>query len=292
MSLRERGCLLVVEEVSKSYESPNGQGEPLGVLERVNLWLRSGQLACLVGPSGCGKTTLLNIIAGFERPTSGSVLVNNREVDRPGSDRGVVFQEDALFPWLTVRENIGYGLVRAGRSRGEIKEKVSRFIQLVGLEGFSGFYPDQLSGGMKQRVALARVLVNEPEALLMDEPFAGLDALTRSSMQNLLVKVWETIPQTILFITHDVDEALIISERIFVMTAPPGCILDEVAVEFPRPRTLEVMASPDFLAVKRKLVHLLEQAQNSKRPLEIIPVCPAETDPLTGLSHIAMSRQK
>lgn len=231
-------------------------------------------------------------IASSERVAAGFLLVNNREVDRPGSDRGVVFQEDALFPWLTVRENIGYGLVRAGRSRGEIKEKVSRFIQLVGLEGFSGFYPDQLSGGMKQRVALARVLVNEPEALLMDEPFAGLDALTRSSMQNLLVKVWETIPQTILFITHDVDEALIISGRIFVMTAPPGCILDEVAVEFPRPRTLEVMASPDFLAVKRKLVHLLDQAQNCKRPLEIIPVCPAETDPLTGLSPIAMSRQK
>jgi len=276
MSLRDRGCLLVIEEVSKSYESPNGRGELLAVLKRVNLCVRSGQLACLVGPSGCGKSTLLNIVAGFERPTSGCVLVNNREVDGPGSDRGVVFQEDALFPWLTVRENIGYGLVRAGRSREEIREKASRFIRLVGLEGFSEFYPDQLSGGMKQRVALARVLVNEPDALLMDEPFAALDALTRASMQNLLLEVWGTMPQTILFITHDVDEALILSERIYVMTAGPGCILEEVSVELPRPRTMEVMATPDFLAVKRKLVNLLERAGAGGQPLEIIPTCPVD----------------
>ena len=280
MGLRERGCLLVVEEVSKSYGAPNGRGERLAVLERINLCVRSGQLACLVGPSGCGKSTLINIIAGFERPTSGSVLVNNREVDRPGSDRGVVFQEDALFPWLTVRENIGYGLVRGGHSRGEIKEKVNRFIQLVGLEGFSEFYPDQLSGGMKQRVALARVLVNEPDALLMDEPFAALDALTRASMQTLLLEVWGAMPQTILFITHDVDEALILSERIYVMTTGPGCILEEVAVELPRPRTIEVMATPDFLAAKRKLVNLLERARAGGRPLEIIPACPPENDPI------------
>lgn len=283
MGLRARGCLLVVEEVSKSHEDPSGGRERLAVLDRVNLCVRSGQVACLVGPSGCGKSTLLNIIAGFERPTSGCVLVNNREVDRPGSDRGVVFQEDALFPWLTIRENIGYGLVRAGRSREEIREKVNRFIQLVGLEGFSEFYPDQLSGGMKQRVALARVLVNEPDALLMDEPFAALDALTRTSMQNLLMEVWGAMPQTILFITHDVDEALILSERIYVMTAGPGCILEEVAVELPRPRTMEVMATPDFLSVKRKLVNLLERAKAGGRPLEIILACPAETDPSAGI---------
>lgn len=276
MGLRERGCLLVVEEVSKTYEDPSGGVGRLAVLERVNLCVRSGQLACLVGPSGCGKSTLLNIIAGFELPTSGCVLVNNREVDRPGPERGVVFQEDALFPWLTVRENIGYGLVRAGRSREEIREKVQRFIHLVGLEGFPEFYPDQLSGGMKQRVALARVLVNEPDALLMDEPFAALDALTRSSMQNLLLEVWGAMPQTILFITHDVDEALVLSERIYVMTTGPGSILAEVAVELPRPRTMEVMASPEYLAIKRRLVSFLERAGAGERPLEIIPACPVE----------------
>lgn len=277
MGLRERGCRLVVEEVSKSYEDPSGGGEHLAVLERVNLCVRSGQLACLLGPSGCGKSTLLNIVAGFEQPTSGCVLVNNREVNRPGSDRGVIFQEDALFPWLTVRENIAYGLVRVGRSREQIKEQVNRFIRLVGLESFSEFYPEQISGGMKQRVALARVLVNEPDALLMDEPFAALDALTRASMQSLLLGVWGTMPQTILFITHDVDEALILSERIYIMTTGPGSILAEVVVELPRPRTLEVMATTEYLAIKRKLVNLLERAQSGERPLEVLPACPVES---------------
>ena len=274
MGLRERGCLLVVEDVCKSFNGPNGREEFMTVLNRVNLCVRSGQLACILGPSGCGKSTLLNIIAGFERPTSGCVLVNNRKIDGPGSDRGVVFQEDALFPWLSVRQNIGYGLVRAGRSQKEIREKVCRFIQLVGLEGYSEFYQDQLSGGMKQRVALARVLVNEPDALLMDEPFAALDAMARASMQSLLLDVWGTLPQTILFITHDVDEALILSDRIYVMTAGPGSILEDVLVAFPRPRTLEIMATADFQAAKLKLVKLLERARDGGRPLEIIPNCP------------------
>jgi len=279
MSMRERCCLLVVEELSKSYEVPTGQGGRIDVLERVNLCVKSGQLACLLGPSGCGKTTLLNIIAGFERPTSGCVLVNNREVAGPGFDRGVVFQEDALFPWLTVRDNIGYGLVRAGNSRDEITKKVHRFIQLVGLEGFSDFYPDQLSGGMKQRVALARVLVNAPDALLMDEPFAALDAQARGAMQNFLLEVWGAMPQTILFITHDVDEALILSDRIYVMTAFPGCILEEVPVDLPRPRTVEVMATPAFFEIKRRLVTLLERAGAGKRPLNIITACPIDSKP-------------
>ncbi len=273
MGLRERGCLLVVEDVCKSFKGPNVRGEFMTVLKRVNLCARSGQLACILGPSGCGKSTLLNIIAGFEQPTSGCVLVNNREINGPGSDRGVVFQEDALFPWLSVRQNIGYGLVRAGRSQKEIREKVCRFIQLVGLEGYSEFYPDQLSGVMKQRVALARVLVNEPDALLMDEPFAALDAMARATMQSLLLDVWGTLPQTILFITHDMDEALILSDRIYVMTAGPGSILEDVPVVLPRPRTLEIMATADFQAAKLKLVKLLERASDGGRPLEIIPNC-------------------
>jgi len=281
MGMRERGCLLVVEDVSKSYEIRNGLRKRIAVLERINLCVRSGQLACLLGPSGSGKTTLLNIIAGFERPTSGSVLVNSREIQRPGFDRGVVFQEDGLFPWLTVHENIGYGLVRAGCSRKEIKQKVTHFIHLVGLEGFSDYYSDQLSGGMKQRVALARVLVNEPDALLMDEPFASLDALTRASMQSLLLDVWGAMSQTILFITHDVDEALILSDRIYVMTASPGCILEEVTVTLPRPRTLEVMATSEFLAVRRKLFNLLERAKAGERPLHILPACLADAESVT-----------
>ncbi|MFH1976018.1 MAG: ABC transporter ATP-binding protein [Pseudomonadota bacterium] len=279
MKMRERGCLLIAEEVSKNYEVPTGRKDRIAVLERVNLCVKSGQLACLLGPSGCGKSTLLNIIAGFERPTSGCVLVDNREVKGPGYDRGVVFQEDALFPWLTVRDNIGYGLVRAGNSREEITKKTHRFIQLVGLEGFSDFYPDQISGGMKQRVALARALVNAPDALLMDEPFAALDAQARGAMQNLLLEVWGAMSQTILFITHDVDEALILSDRIYVMTALPGCILEEVPVDLPRPRTVEVMATPAFFKIKRRLVTLLERAGAGKRPLNIIPACPVDSKP-------------
>ena len=157
--------------------------------------------------------------------------------------------------------------MRAGRSREEIREKVCRFIQLVGLEGYSEFYPDQLSGGMKQRVALARVLVNEPDALLMDEPFAALDAMARATMQSLLLEVWGTLPQTILFITHDVDEALILSDRIYVMTAGPGSILEDVPVALPRPRTLEIMATAGFQAAKLKLVKLLARARDGGRPL-------------------------
>jgi len=282
IGLQQRGCLLIAEDVCKSYEIPNGRGARVPVLDRANLCVRSGELACLLGPSGSGKTTLLNIVAGFERPTSGRVLVNDREIRRPGSDRGVVFQEDGLFPWLTVRGNIGYGLARAGCCRKEIRTKVSRFIRLMGLEGFSDFYTDQLSGGMKQRVALARVLVNKPAALLMDEPFAALDALTRASMQTLLLHVWAATSQSILFITHDVDEALILSDRIFVMTSGPGCILEEVTVALTRPRTLDVTAGPEFLALKRRLVNLLERAKAGERPRRIMPVSMADAEPSPG----------
>jgi NitT/TauT family transport system ATP-binding protein len=273
MGLRERGCLLVIEEVCKSFEDTTRGKATLKVLDRVNLCVRSGQFSCLLGPSGCGKSSLLNIIAGFEQASSGCVLINNREVNRPGSDRGVIFQEDALFPWLTVRENIAYGLIRAGRSKDQIREKVNHFIELVGLEGFSEFYPEQISGGMKQKVALARVLINEPEALLMDEPFAALDALTRSSMQNLLLELWEAIPKTILFVTHDVDEALILAERIYVMTTGPGSILADVEVDLLRPRNLDIKATPAYLAIKRNLVNLLERARSGERPPEILPGC-------------------
>jgi NitT/TauT family transport system ATP-binding protein len=279
MNMRGWDCKLVVEEVSKSYGIPNGRRDRLDVLQHINLCVRSSQLVCLLGPSGSGKTTLLNIIAGFERPTSGSVFVNDRKVLKPGSDRGVVFQEDSLFPWLTARENIGYGLVQAGRPRKEIENKVGDLIHLVGLEGFSDFYPDQLSGGMKQRVALARVLVNEPDAMLMDEPFASLDALTKAAMQSLLLAVWEAMSPSVLFVTHDVNEALLLSDRIYVMTACPGCILEEVAVALPRPRTLEVMDTPEFLRLRRRLVDLLERATAGERPLRIMPAFPADAEP-------------
>jgi ABC-type nitrate/sulfonate/bicarbonate transport system ATPase subunit len=261
-----RGCQLIVADVSKRFDPPNPQERGIEALDRVNLCVQAGELVCLLGPSGCGKTTLLNIIAGFEVPTAGRVLVNAREVHGPGPDRGVVFQEDALFPWLTARGNVAYGMARRRLRSPDVRAQVGRFLGLVGLDGFSDYFPDQLSGGMKQRVALARVMINSPAALLMDEPFIALDAQTRAAMQALLLNVWSELGQTILFITHDVDEALLLADRVYVMTSRPGTVLDEVHVALPRPRTLETITSERFLTTKRFVLKLLQRAVDGERP--------------------------
>ncbi len=209
------------------------------MLEEITFSAATGELICILGPSGCGKSTLLKVLAGFLPPDAGEVRLNGSLVTGPGPDRCVVFQEDALFPWLTVEENIAFGLQEKFRNRQEIRREVDRFLTLVGLRAFRDYLPKEISGGMKQRVALARVLILQPKVLLMDEPFAALDAQTRREMQNLLLSLWKKLSHTILFVTHDVNEAATLADRILVMDSHPGRIREEIRVSLPRPREPE-----------------------------------------------------
>ena len=213
----------------------------------------------ILGPSGCGKSTLLNMVAGFDAPTRGRVLAGGAAVEAPDPRRAVVFQEAALFPWYTVHENATFGPKTCGVPVAAYAPRVARVLEQVGLTGFEHHYPAELSGGMKQRVAIARVLVMEPEMLLMDEPFGSLDAQTRSVMQELLLSVWERSQQTVLFITHDVEEALLLADSVSVMTARPGRIKKRLPVELPRPRSLDVTMSPRFNELKREVLALIRE---------------------------------
>ena len=213
----------------------------LTVLDDISFDVQAGEMICILGPSGCGKTTLLKILSGFLNPSAGSVLIHGRPVAGPGPDRCVVFQEDALFPWLTVAENIAFGLrgKGVGWRRNKRHEMVDRYLELVGLSAFGDYLPDEISGGMKQRVALARVLILEPEILLMDEPFAALDAQTREEMHQLLLRLWQTLSHTIVFVTHDVREAVTLADRVIVMDKTPGRVKEVVDVDLERPRNLD-----------------------------------------------------
>lgn len=224
------------------------------VLDDISFSASTGEMICILGRSGCGKTTLLNILAGFVPPSSGRVFLDGQPVKEPGPDRCVVFQEDTLFPWLTVWENIAFGLKGQTRDRKYIKEEVDRFLSLVGLSEFRDYLPRDISGGMKQRVALARVLILKPKVLLMDEPFSSLDTQTREEMQNLLINLWEKLAQTILFVTHDVDEAVTLADRILVMDKGPGRIREEIQISLPRPRKVE---KTEYLIYRRKLYESL-----------------------------------
>lgn len=235
---------LKVEGVSKGFRV---NGHRVSALEDISFEVRSGEVLGILGPSGCGKTTLLNIIAGFLPQDEGRVLMHQQPVTRPGPERGVVFQEDALFPWLTVAENVGFGL-RNGHGQGDRRGNVARMLGLVGLEGYGRYLPRAISGGMKQRVALARVLVLKPAALLMDEPFAALDAQTRAEMHTLLISLQRQLAQTVIFVTHDLEEAVKLADRVLVMDKSPGRLRREFAVGLPRPRDLD---SPRFLELKR-----------------------------------------
>jgi ABC-type nitrate/sulfonate/bicarbonate transport system ATPase subunit len=230
-------------------------------LEEFTMDVRPNEIVCLLGPSGCGKSTVLNLIAGFESPTSGGISLEGRPITQPGPDRGVIFQEHALFPWLTVVQNIAFGKRLRGGVEDEARygESVKKYVELMGLNGFESHYPSQLSGGMKQRVAIARVLVNEPEVMLMDEPFAALDAQTRLSMQMLLLEVWERLRTTILFITHDIDEAVFLGDRIYVMTARPGRMKALLPVPLERPRHYEMVLTPAFNETKAKIFDLIKE---------------------------------
>lgn len=251
---------LEVREICKSYSN---RGKELVVLEKINCQLDPREFVCLVGVSGCGKSTLLNIVAGLTAPSAGQVLVDGQAVTgRPGSDRGMVFQGYTLYPWLTVSQNIAFGLQLRKMSKAEQRERVAYYLNVVGLTQFAKAYPKQLSGGMKQRVAIARALANEPEVLLMDEPFGALDAQTKEQMQQFLLEIWEQTHTTVLMITHDVEEAIFLSQRIYVMSSHPGRLQLEIPVNLPANRHLEIKLSSEFVEIKRQILHALRGEVN------------------------------
>ena len=222
-------------------------------LQATDLDVAENDFITILGPSGCGKSTLLRIVAGLDRQTAGEVLLDGRRIDGPGADRGMVFQSYTLFPWLTVRENVCFGLVERGLPRPQQLEIAEAFLAKVGLKGFENHYPKQLSGGMQQRVAIARALANGPRMLLMDEPFGALDHQTRELMQELLLGIWEQERKTVLFVTHDIDEAVFMGSRVVVMSARPGRIKLDRRVELPHPRHYSVKTSPAFMELKAEL---------------------------------------
>jgi NitT/TauT family transport system ATP-binding protein len=222
-------------------------------LGKVDLDLADNEFVTVVGPSGCGKSTLLNILAGLEEPTSGAALVDGAPVHGPGPERGVIFQQYALFPWLTVRQNVEFGLRTAGVGKAERRRKVDHYLELVGLDRFADALPKTLSGGMKQRCAIARAYAVDPEILLMDEPFGAVDALTRVRLQEQLLETWSREKRTVMFITHDVDEAVFLANRVVVMAAGPGRIQEVVDVDLPYPRTEKVRLSPEFTALRNRV---------------------------------------
>ncbi|BDG70127.1 ABC transporter ATP-binding protein [Roseomonas fluvialis] len=239
--------ILDVRGVGKIYEL---NGQKIEALRDANLVVKKGEFVCLIGASGCGKSTLLRIVAGFEPPTSGTALMWDKPVGGPAPDRGMVFQDYGLFPWLTVRQNIGFGPSSRGLPKAEVRDTVERFVTMVGLTRFADAYPHQLSGGMKQRVAIARVLANEADMVLMDEPFGALDAMTRERLQDELLDIWERTKLTVLFVTHSIEEAIFLADRVVVMEPGPGRIASEHMITLPRPRDV---ASPEFNEVRRDL---------------------------------------
>ncbi len=228
-------------------------------LQDIDLQIAPREFAAILGPSGCGKSTLLNMVAGFDRPTRGTVRAGGEEILEPSPKRAVVFQEPALFPWLSVMENVVFGPKTQGQPATEYRVRAAQIIEQVGLKGFEASYPAELSGGMRQRVGIARVLIMQPQVLLMDEPFGSLDAQTRSLMQELLLQVWERHHQTVLFVTHDIEEALLLADRVCVMTARPGRMKKSIAVKIPRPRALEVTTSPEFNDLRREVLALIRE---------------------------------
>ncbi|MBC6718581.1 ABC transporter ATP-binding protein [Aurantimonas sp. DM33-3] len=245
-----------LRQVAKVYNAAT----PIRALDCVDLDIAEGEFVALLGPSGCGKSTLLNILAGFEDNSEGSALIDGSTIGRPGPDRGVVFQEAALFPWLTVWENVIFGPKMQGVARADYEERARELLEIVGLQDFAKAYPSQLSGGMRQRVGIARVLVMRPRALLMDEPFGALDAQTRLAMQELLLKVWEKLNTTVVFVTHDIDEAILLADRVCVMTARPARIGREIPIELARPRSIDDLITPDFTRYKAEIMAEMRSA--------------------------------
>lgn len=244
-----------VNHVNKVFQTADKQ---VVALKDIELSIPEGQFVCLLGPSGCGKSTLLNAIAGFSLPSSGSIIANGKEVSQPGPDRGMVFQEYALFPWMTVEQNIAFGLDIKGMPKTEISARVSKLLQMLGLTDFRQRFPKDLSGGMRQRVAIARVLALDSPIMLMDEPFGALDALTRRNLQDELLRIWAELKKTIIFVTHSIEEAIYLADRIIVLTYRPGTVKRDMLVDLPR---LRDPSAPEFNALKRELGLLVMEEQ-------------------------------
>jgi NitT/TauT family transport system ATP-binding protein len=257
---------ITLRNVSRAFVSP--AGERIQAIQDINFDIEDlyspdgrdiGEFRVLLGPSGCGKSTILRLIAGLDHPDTGEVLVNGQPVTRPGKDRGMVFQKYTSFPWLTVEQNVGYGLDINHAAKSERDDIVAKLIRDVGLSGFEKSYPDTLSGGMQQRVAIARTLALRPGVILMDEPFGALDAQTRADMQELLLRVWSETASTILFVTHDVDEAIYLADHIFVLSARPGTIIEDVPAPFGRPRDASVKQLPEFHELEQHVLACLRR---------------------------------
>jgi NitT/TauT family transport system ATP-binding protein len=237
-----------------------GRGEASHLaVDRAQLEIPAGQFVCLLGPSGCGKSTLLNSIAGYVEPATGRIIVDGVRVERPGPDRGMVFQQYSLFPWKTVRQNIEFGPRMAKKNAAEIDEIVMRQLEMVGLTAHAAKFPSMLSGGMQQRVGIARALANSPSVLLMDEPFGALDAQTRTLMQENLLGIWNEVRSTVVFVTHDIDEAVFLADRVIVMSTAPGRLIADIEIDLPRPRTLDTFTSSAFMLFKKQCLELIRQ---------------------------------
>ncbi|MCF3630205.1 ABC transporter ATP-binding protein [Alphaproteobacteria bacterium LMO-S08] len=250
------GAAISVDNVSILF----GEGDNAFLaVDRVSTEIAAGEFVCIVGPSGCGKSTLLNAIAGLEHATSGAVRVDGAVVTGPGAQRGMVFQQPALFPWKSVRENVAYGPRMAGRDNDEARRIADGLLEMVGLAAFGDKRPQTLSGGMQQRVAIARALANTPSILLMDEPFGALDAQTRAMMQESLLQIWHQVGTTVVFVTHDIDEAIFLADRILVMSAGPGRFVQEIAVDIDRPRTPEIAVDPRYVDIKRRSLDIIRR---------------------------------
>ncbi|WP_114392845.1 ABC transporter ATP-binding protein [Oleisolibacter albus] len=251
-----------IRDVHKRFPIPGGE---VVALQDINLTVEAGEFVCLLGPSGCGKSTLLNAVAGFSQPTSGTILVDGRPVTGPGPDRGMVFQEYALFPWMSVAENVAFGLDIKGLPKAQIAERVNVLLEKLHLREFRDRYPKDLSGGMRQRVAIARVLALDSPVLLMDEPFGALDALTRRSLQDELLKIWQELGKTIIFVTHSIEESIYLADRIVVLTYRPGTVKRDVRVDIPRPRDSGTNA---FNELKRELAVMVMEEQHRHEAAE------------------------
>lgn len=252
--LKEREVILEVKDLQKVFSTAKGD---VTALKNINFKAHRREFVCVIGASGCGKSTLIRILAGLESASAGEVLLDGQPVSGPGPDRGMVFQGYTLFPWLTVKKNVMFGLRSQGLGYATAESEALQWIDLVGLDKFADAYPDQLSGGMKQRVAIARALANKPRILLMDEPYGALDAQTRSKMQSYLLQIWHNIDITVLFITHDLDEAIYLADRILVLKSHPGEVEEIIEVPVPRPRGVEQFMSPEFLATRKRIDELI-----------------------------------
>jgi NitT/TauT family transport system ATP-binding protein len=271
--IRERPVVMRVRDLHKTF-GINGHGHI--AFEKMSLDIHRREFICIIGPSGCGKSTFIRIAAGLEDSSGGEILIDGHPVSGPGPDRGMVFQGYTLFPWRTVKQNVMFGLKMRGQDYSTAESEACQWLDMVGLGKFEGAYPHELSGGMKQRVAIARALANEPRILLMDEPFGALDALTRCKMQSYLMQIWKKVDVTVLFITHDLEEACHLADRIVVMGTNPGRVLEVIENPMPRPRTMDQSISPEFLTLKHRLDELIHSpADETEEKLHLVKLTQA-----------------